>query len=126
MIMSEAIPTIEFFEGLPEEVSDVRLRKEKSTGMRNVLMIFEQLEALEQFNSFRQRFSKAMNLTDSEGTISVEPDSLRFIYGGPEGDELQRVECSFVIEQQDHWERFMRFMERYADANEMGYQEKGN
>ncbi|MFP4132546.1 MAG: photosystem II reaction center protein Psb28 [Halothece sp.] len=124
--MSEAIPTIEFFEGLPEEVSDVRLRKEKSTGMRNVLMIFEQLEALEQFNSFRQRFSKAMNLTDSEGTISVEPDSLRFIYGGPEGDELQRVECSFVIEQQDHWERFMRFMERYADANEMGYQEKGN
>lgn len=124
--MSEAIPTIEFFEGLPEEVSDVRLRKEKSTGMRNVLMIFEQLEALERFNSFRQRFSKAMNLTDSEGTISVEPDSLRFIYGGPEGDELQRVECSFAIEQEDHWERFMRFMERYAEANEMAYQDQGN
>lgn len=119
--MSEAIPTIEFFEGLPEEVSDVRLRKEKSTGMRNVLMIFEQLEALERFNSFRQRFSKAMNLKDSEGTISVEPDSLRFIYGGAEGNELQRVECSFVIEQEDHWERFMRFMGRYADANEMAY-----
>ncbi|QDZ40019.1 photosystem II reaction center protein Psb28 [Euhalothece natronophila Z-M001] len=123
--MSEAVPTIEFFEGLPEQVSDVRLRKEKSTGMRNVLMIFEELEAIERFNSFRQKFSKAMNLTDSEGTISVEPDSLRFIYGGPEGDELQRVECSFVIEQEDHWERFMRFMERYAEANEMAYQDKG-
>lgn len=122
--MSESIPTIEFFEGISEEVSDVRLRQEKSTGNRNVLMIFEQLEALEKFNSFRQRFSKALNLTDSEGKISIEPDSLRFIYGGPEGDDLQRVECSFVIEQDDHWERFMRFMERYAEVNGMAYQDK--
>lgn len=122
--MSVSIPTIEFFEGIPEEVSDVRLRREKSTGLHNVLMIFEQLEALERFNSFRQKFSKALNLTDSEGKISVEPDSLRFIYGGPEGDELQRVECSFVIEQEDHWDRFMRFMERYAEANGLGYQDK--
>ena len=65
--MSESIPTVQFFEGIPEEISDVRLRQEKSTGIRSVLMIFEQLEALERFNSFRQRFSKALNLTDSEG-----------------------------------------------------------
>ncbi len=122
--MSESIPTIEFFEGIPEEISDVRLRQEKSTGIRNVLMIFEKLEALERFNSFRQQFSKALNLTDSEGKISVEPDSLRFIYGGPEGDDLQRVECTFAIDQDDHWDRFMRFMERYADANGMAYQDK--
>lgn len=124
--MTEILPTIEFFEGLPEEVSDVRLRTEKSTGCHNVLMIFEKLEALERFNSFRQRFSKALNLTDSEGKIAVEPDSLRFIYGGPEGDDLQRVECSFVIEQDDHWDRFMRFMERYAELNGMGYQDQNN
>jgi photosystem II Psb28-2 protein len=122
--MSVSVPIIEFFEGIPEELSDVRLRLEKSTGMRNVLMIFEKLEALEKFNSFRQRFSKALSLKDSEGNILVEPDSLRFIYGGMEGDELQRVECSFVIEQDDHWERFMRFMERYAEANGMAYQDK--
>jgi len=122
--MSVSIPTIEFFKGIPEEVSDVRLRQEKSTGLRNVLMIFDKLEALEKFNSFRQQFSKALNLTDSEGKIAVEPDSLRFIYGGPEGDDLQRVECSFAIEQDEHWERFMRFMERYAEANGMAYNSK--
>lgn len=122
--MSVSIPTIEFFEGIPEEVSDVRLRQEKSTGLRNVLMIFDKLEALEKFNSFRQQFSKALNLTDSEGKISVEPDSLRFIYGGPEGDDLKRVECAFAIEQDEHWERFMRFMERYAEANGMAYNSK--
>lgn len=123
--MSISVPKIEFFEGISEEVSDVRLRQEKSTGRRSVLMIFEKLEALERFNSFRQRFSKALNLEDSEGKIAVEPDSLRFIYGGPEGDDLQRVECSFIIEQEDHWDRFMRFMERYSEANGMAYQDKG-
>ena len=90
----------------------------------NVLVSYFCQPALERFNSFRQRFSKALSLTDSEGTISVEPESLRFIYGGPEGDDLQRVECTFAIDQDDHWDRFMRFMERYAEANGMAYQGK--
>jgi len=122
--MSASIAKIEFFEGIPEQVSDVRLRKEKSTGVNNVLMIFDKLEAIERFNSFRKQFSKALNLTDAEGTISVEPDSLRFIYGGMAGNKLQRVECCFAIENQQHFERFMRFMERYAEANGMAYQDK--
>ncbi|MGF1676496.1 MAG: photosystem II reaction center protein Psb28, partial [Rivularia sp. (in: cyanobacteria)] len=31
--------------------------------------------------------------------------------------------CQFEIEQDDHWDRFMRFMHRYADANGMAYED---
>ncbi|HEY9872054.1 MAG TPA: photosystem II reaction center protein Psb28 [Candidatus Obscuribacterales bacterium] len=116
-------PSIQFFEGIPEELSNVSLRRTRSTGVRNVMMSFKQLKALEKFNSFRKRFSNSMLLTDEEGEIRVEPSSVQFIFKGAEGDELERVDCKFEIEQEDHWERFMRFMNRYAEANGMAYSE---
>ncbi|MGA9379903.1 MAG: photosystem II reaction center protein Psb28 [Phormidium sp.] len=122
--MSEQIPTIQFFEGISEELADVSLRRNTSTGVKSVLMIFKQLKAVENFNSFKSRFSNALLLTDSEGEITVEPSGVKFIFGGPEGDDLQRVECKFEIDRDDHWERFMRFMNRYAEANGMAYGER--
>lgn len=88
-----------------------------------MLMSFESLKALEKFNSFTKQFTNALRLTDEEGTINVEPSSVKFIFGGPEGDDLERVDCKFEIERQDHWDRFMRFMNRYAEANGMAYGE---
>jgi len=114
-------PAIEFFEGISEELSDVRLRRSKASGVRNVLMVFEKLNALDRFNSFTQRFAKGLRLRDEEGEITIQPDSVQFIYSGAEGDDLERVECKFDILREDHWERFMRFMERYAEANGMVY-----
>jgi len=114
---------IEFFEGIPEELSNVSLRRKRFSGVRTVLLTFKELKSLEKFNSFRKRFSNSIRLTDTEGVISVQPDSVKFIFGGPEGDDFQRLECVFEIEREDHWERFIRFMHRYAEANEMVYTE---
>lgn len=124
--MTATNPTIQFFEGLPEELSNVSLRRSKTSGVRSVVMIFNTLKAIERFNSFRKKFSNSMQLTDEEGVISVEPSGVQFIFSGPEGDDLERVECKFEIQQEDHWERFMRFMHRYAEANGMGYSESKN
>lgn len=124
--MTVNTPSIQFFEGLPEELSNVSLRRSKTSGARSVVMTFNSLKAIERFNSFRKKFSNSMQLTDEEGVISVEPSGVQFIFSGPEGDDLERVECKFEIEQEDHWERFMRFMHRYAEANGMGYSESKN
>lgn len=124
--MNSPIPSIEFFEGISEEVSDVSLRKNRRTGVRSVMMTFKKLKALEKFNSFSKRFSNAMRLIDAEGEISVLPSSVQFIFGGDDGDNLERVECKFEIEQEDHWERFMRFMNRYAEANGMEFGESAS
>jgi photosystem II Psb28-2 protein len=122
--MPSDIPTIEFFQGVAEELSNVSLRRNKNTGVRSVLMTFTSLKALNKFNSFTKGSSQSLRLMDSEGDITVQPSSLKIIFGGDDGDELRGVECRFEIEREDHWERFMRFMNRYAEANDMEYGEK--
>ena len=123
--MASETPTVEFYDGINEEISNVSLRQDKATGARVVLLLFEQLKAIEQFQSFRSRFSKALKLTDSEGVITIEPSGVKFIFGGHEGDNLKQVECTLTIDREDYWERFMRFMHRYAEANGMAYGEPG-
>ncbi len=119
--MSSIIPSIEFFQGVAEELSGVSLRRNKKTGIRNVLMTFESLNALEKFNSFTKGSAQNLSLIDSEGQILVSPNSIKMIFGGDEGNELRRVECKFDIESDSHWSRFTRFMNRYAEANDMEF-----
>lgn len=121
--MSVPIPSIQFFEGVSETLSDVSLRRNRTSGIRSVLLVFQELKSLERFRSYTKRFTNSIRLTDEEGEINVEPSSVQFIFGGPEGDDLKRVECKFEIDREDHWERFMRFMHRYAEANGMVYGE---
>ncbi|NJO39961.1 MAG: photosystem II reaction center protein Psb28 [Cyanobacteria bacterium CRU_2_1] len=124
--MTDPIPSIQFFEGVPEELNNVSLRQNRQTGVRSVLMTFESLKSIERFRSYTKRFANALLLTDQEGSISIEPSSVQFVFGGSEGDDLQRVECRFEVDREDHWERFMRFMRRYAEANGMAYGESGS
>ncbi len=119
--MSKIIPAIEFFPGVSEDLSGVSLRRNKKTGIRNVLMTFESLNALERFNSFTKGSAQNLALIDSEGEILVRPNSLKIIFAGDEGNELKQVNCTFEIESDNHWDRFTRFMDRYAKANNMEF-----
>jgi photosystem II Psb28-2 protein len=116
-------PSIEFFDGLYEDLSGVSLRRDRRTGVHVALLTFNQLKSIEQFNSYRKRFSQSLKLTDSEGQILMQPSSVQFVFGGDDGDDLKRVECKIEIDQDDHWQRFMRFMHRYAESNGMAYGE---
>lgn len=116
-------PSIQFFENVPEELSGVSLRRNRTNGNRILVLVFDKLASIERFNSFRKRFNNTLRLVDEEGTINAEPSGVQFIFGGPEGDDLQRVECKLEIDRDDHWERLMRFMHRYAEANGMVYGE---
>ena len=122
--MPTIVPSIEFFQGIAEDLSGVSLRRNKRTGIRNVLMIFESLNALDKFNSFTKGSAQNLALIDSEGKILVRPNSIKIIFGGDEGDELKQVKCTFEIESDSHWDRFTRFMDRYAEANNMEFGKK--
>ncbi|KAF3887291.1 MULTISPECIES: photosystem II reaction center protein Psb28 [Nostocales] len=121
--MTSKTPSIQFFAGIFEELNNVSLRRNLRSGNRIIVMLFKQVKALNGFNSFTKQSLNSMLLTDEEGEIRVTPSSTQFIFGGAEGDELQRVECKFEIEQEDQWQRFMRFMQRYAEANGLAYGE---
>ncbi|MGG6294416.1 photosystem II reaction center protein Psb28 [Leptolyngbya sp. AN02str] len=118
-----SIPTLEFYDGVPEELTGISLRRNRNTGTRIMVLSFSQLKAIERFNSFTQKFNKALKMTDSEGAITIEPSSIQFIFGGDEGDEIQRIDCKLEVDREEHWERLMRFMHRYAEANGMEYGE---
>ncbi len=122
--MASSTPSIEFFAGLSEQLTNVSLRRNKSTGVRSVKLKFDKLQALEKFNSFTKQFTGDLRLIDSEGEISVQPSGVKFIFGGDEGDEIKGVNCTFEVDKEDHWQRFMRFMNRYAEANDMEYGER--
>ncbi len=122
--MTAVAPSLEFFEGISETLADVRLRRSRDTGARNVLLIFDALHAIERFQSFRARSTGDLSLRDEEGRISVTPSSLRLIFGGDEGDDLRWVECVIDIDRDDHWERMMRFLHRYAAANGLEYRDR--
>lgn len=121
--MATQIPSIQIFAGVPEELSGVSLRRGKTSGKRSAILIFEKLESLDHFQSYWKRSANALHLIDEEGEILVEPTGVQLIYGGPEGEDLRRVECKLEIDQENHWQRFMRFMNRYAEANAMFYGE---
>ena len=94
--MTQVTPTVQFYEGINESIDDVSLRRHPATGDRSILLIFNQLRAIEAFQSFRSQFAKALKLVDEEGTITIEPSGIRFIFGGPDGDDLERVECTLT------------------------------
>ena len=58
--MAAQTPTVQFLrKAFPKTIADVRLRQNKSTGDRSALLIFQRMEAIEQFKSFRNEFSKS-------------------------------------------------------------------
>jgi photosystem II Psb28-2 protein len=121
--MTTQLPCVQIFKDVPEDISGVSLRRDVSTGTHIAIMRFESLSSLDHFRSFRKSSANALHMIDTEGEILIEPSGIKMYYGGPEGEDLKGVECKLEIDRDDHWERFMRFMHRYAEANDLAYGE---
>ncbi|MEL7504619.1 MAG: photosystem II reaction center protein Psb28 [Cyanobacteria bacterium J06554_6] len=121
--MVDQVPYIQIFKDLPEELSHVSLRHDPSTGTHVAVMRFQSPTSIENFLAFRRSSVNAIHLIDSEGEILVEPAGVRMYYSGPEGEDLKGFECKVEIDRSDHWDRFMRFMHRYAEAHGMAHWE---
>jgi photosystem II Psb28-2 protein len=120
--MTSISPSIEFFAGIPEELSDVRLRRDRATGEQSVKMTFVNIKAVQGVNSFTKTSFNDIRLVDSEGTISITPKSSKLFWKNKGDDqELAKIEIVFDVGLAEHWDRFMRFMQRYAEANGMEF-----
>ena len=114
-------PCIQIFAGVVEEPSGVSLRRSKTTGDRSAIFIFDKIEAVRDFISYRKTSANVLHLIDEEGEILAHPSGVRFFYGGPEGEDIKRVECRLDIDRDDHWDRITRFLQRYGEANGLVY-----
>ncbi|MFW9258369.1 photosystem II reaction center protein Psb28 [Nostoc sp. KVJ20] len=104
---------IQFSRGLDEEVTpDVRLTRSRTGDSGTATFIFTNPKILDQGTT---EDITGMYLIDEEGEIITREVKAKFINGKPE-----ELEALYVMKSAQEWERFMRFMERYAEENDLG------
>ena len=101
---------IQFSRGITEDVvPDVRLTRSKTGESATATFIFQNPKALSNENTEE---ITGMYLIDEEGEIITREVKGKFINGKPEA-----LEAVHVMRSKDEWERFLRFMQRYAEEN---------
>ncbi|MEH2249794.1 photosystem II reaction center protein Psb28 [Nostoc sp.] len=104
---------IQFSRGLDEEaIPEVRLTRSRSGESGTATFIFTNPKILDQ-NSTED--VTGMYLIDEEGEIITREVKAKFVNGKPEA-----LEALYVMKSAQEWDRFMRFMERYAEENDLG------
>ncbi len=108
-------PVIQFIRGINEEVvPDVKLTRSKdgTNGVAN--FVFDQPSV---FDSSRELGDiTGLYMIDDEGALSSVDVSAKFLNGKP-----SKIEARYVMRNEREWDRFMRFMERYASENQLGF-----
>lgn len=105
---------IQFSKGITEDViPDVRLTRSKDGSNGTATFIFDKPKALEAESTDS---ITGMYMIDEEGEILTREVKAKFINGQPAA-----LEALYIMRSADDWERFMRFMNRYAESNGLGF-----
>ncbi|MBW4669214.1 MAG: photosystem II reaction center protein Psb28 [Cyanomargarita calcarea GSE-NOS-MK-12-04C] len=104
---------IQFSRGIDEDViPDVRLTRSRTGDSGTATFIFVNPKALAQTTTEEVT---GMYMIDEEGEIITREVKAKFVNGKPEA-----LEVLHLMKSTEEWERFMRFMERYAEQNGLG------
>jgi photosystem II 13kDa protein len=115
-LFAEERAQIQFVKGLEEKViPKIKLTRAKDGSSGIATFVFDNP------NVFDASTSKSGEVTglfmqDEEGEISTTDVNARFTNGKP-----QSIESVYVMKSPEEWDRFMRFMERYGEANGLGF-----
>jgi photosystem II protein len=105
--------TIQFLPGVNEEVSDVRITGTKYDNRKAATFYF----ANPKINTGGG--VKGMRMQDDEGVLETTDVRSKFTNG-----EFTGLEAVYEMTTEQEFERFMRFMNRYAESNGMEFQKK--
>ncbi|HEY9648794.1 MAG TPA: photosystem II reaction center protein Psb28 [Chroococcidiopsis sp.] len=105
---------IQFSRGTTEAVvPDIRLTRSRDGSNGTATFYFEKPNALS--NDSTQDIT-GMYMVDEEGEIMTREVNAKFVNGQPEA-----LEALYVMKSAEEWDRFIRFMERYAEQNDLGF-----
>ncbi|KAL8530179.1 hypothetical protein ACS0TY_007298 [Phlomoides rotata] len=111
-------PTIQFIQGTDEQTTpDVRLTKSRDG--TNGMAIFTFTEPSVFDSSSIVGDITGFYMIDEEGVIQSVDVNAKFVNGKPAG-----IEAKYIMRTPREWDRFMRFMERYANANGLSFVKK--
>ena len=104
---------IQFARGIEETVvPDVRLTRAKQGESGTATFVFNNPDILAQDGTDEVT---GLYLIDEEGEIVIPGVQGKFVNGKPES-----LEAIYVMKSNEEWDRFMRFMNRYAEQNGLG------
>lgn len=104
---------IQFSRGVDEDtVPDVRVTRSRDGSNGTATFYFQNPKALSQTST---EDITGMYLIDDEGEITTREVKAKFINGQPEA-----IEAVVLMKSADDFERFVRFMNRYAEENGLG------
>lgn len=105
---------IQFSRGIDEEViPDVRLTRSRDGSNGTATFYFQNPKALSSGNTEE---ITGMFMVDEEGELVTREVKGKFVNGKP-----QALEVLYLMRSAGEWERFMRFMERYAKDHDLGF-----
>ena len=108
--------SIQFIRGLDEKVVPaVKLTRAKDGSSGIATFNFDNPNCFDASTASKGEVT-GMFLTDEEGEMSTTEVNARFANGKP-----QNIEAIYVMKSPAEWDRFMRFMERYAEDNGLGF-----
>ena len=105
---------IQFVKGLNEQVlPDVRLTRSRDGSTGTATFQFKNPNILDK-STITEGEITGMYLIDKEGILETRDVSARFINGKPEV-----IESIYIMKSPEAWDRFIRFMERYGETNDL-------
>ncbi len=105
---------IQFSKGIDEEVTpDVRLTRSRDGNQSTATFYFQNPSVL---NGNSADEITGMYMIDEEGEIVTREVKGKFVNGKPEA-----LEVLYIMNSTTEWDRFLRFMDRYAEKNELDF-----
>lgn len=107
---------IQFIKGINETViPDVKLTRSRDGSTGTAIFRFNQPDII-QPGMDQKGDIQGMYLKDEEGLLVTTDVNAKFINGKAEG-----IESTYIIKSPTEWDRFIRFMERYAQNNNLTF-----
>lgn len=101
---------IQFMQGIIEEtIPDVRLTRSRDGSNGTATFYFDSPKVLDSENTEE---ITGMYLIDEEGEMVTREVKGKFING-----KAKALEATYIMKSTEEWERFMRFMSRYAQEH---------
>lgn len=115
-----ATATIQFVRGLDEQVvPDIKLTRARDGSSGIARFLFQNPNVFDASTAAQGEIT-GLFMQDEEGEISTTDVNANFVNGKP-----QSIESQYVMNSPAEWDRFMRFMDRYAEANGLGFTKAG-
>ncbi|XP_020584104.1 photosystem II reaction center Psb28 protein [Phalaenopsis equestris] len=111
-------PAIQFIQGTDEQtIPDVSLTKSRDGTNGVATFIFDEPSVFDSSSELGD--ITGFYMIDEEGVLQSTNVSAKFVNGKP-----SKIEAKYVMRSPKEWDRFMRFMERYSNANGLEFIKK--